>query len=78
MLGKLFVSRLSACRFLLSFSSCQLVTFGPHRPEIYSSKSLKSLPPPNVVLALGMSAVTSETREPINGTPLGKVSADML
>ena len=31
MLGKLFVSRVSACLFLLSFSSSQLITFGPHR-----------------------------------------------
>jgi hypothetical protein len=31
MLGKLFVSRVSACLFLLSFSSSQLITFNPQR-----------------------------------------------
>jgi hypothetical protein len=35
MLGKLFVSRVSACLFLLSFSSSQLITSGPHRRELF-------------------------------------------
>jgi hypothetical protein len=37
MLGKLFVSRVSACLFLLSFSSSQLITLDPHRRGIISS-----------------------------------------
>jgi hypothetical protein len=45
MLGKLFVSRVSACLFLLSFSSSQLITSDPSQPGNYFIKSVKSLSP---------------------------------
>jgi hypothetical protein len=57
MLAKLFVSRLSACLFLLSFSSSQLITSDPSQLGNYFIKPVKSLSPLRRGLAVRTSVV---------------------
>jgi enamine deaminase RidA (YjgF/YER057c/UK114 family) len=78
MLGKLFVSRVSACLFLLSFSSSQLITFTPQRRGNYFIELVKSLSPLQRGACSRMSVREPERNIRSNRNPLGKDLADVL